>query len=457
MKHIQQRRFAIGRKPQTNYLTANGVAEFVEFICKDQNMANYTVATQDNMDHSTGVEQATEQWMMSHDTGRQFEFDVSSEQLGRILYLVFGSVVTTTPEPIDAPTMRQHVFSMMDASVSRQLPATSLVEQLAGAINRLLPSMVAESFGLSGDAINRISGTVGLRGSGKYTTPSGVTIPGPLAAPAAPTVTPQGAAGVTAYSYFVVAKDGNGKRSLVSPVGTTNTGNAVLDGVNFNRVTWVAVPGAVSYDVLKTNTNTFLGSTSALQLDDTGQATAVYTPPTANETAGFLNYFYNSQVSLAVDDAGVITNYGNEKRINSWEWGATNELLADDGYRPGAALFQTADDPASGALRSECLFGKRGFTMGYNVRLNSESEELAALRAQKLLKPTIDLTGPKIGATAFNHKLTIVGEKSPYEAVELGNRNGIVTLGLRPKMLYDVALGKIVTVTLINEVPSYTT
>ena len=395
--------------------------------------------------------------MMSHDAQRQFEFDCSSEQIGRILYLVFGSVATTTPEPVDAPTMRQHVFSMMDASVSRQLPATSLVERLGSAINRLFPSMVGESFGLSGDAINRITGTVGLHGAGKYTTPSGVTIPGPLATPAAPTVTPQGAAGVTTYSYFVVAKDGNGKRTVASPVGTTNTGNAALDGVNFNRITWAAVSGAVSYDVLKTNTNTFLGTTTGTQLDDTGQATAVYAPATANETAGFLNYFYNSQVTLKVDDAGVITNYGNEKRINSWEFGATNELLLEDGYRPGAALFQTAADPASGALRSECLFGKRGFTMGYNVRLNSESEELAALRVQKLLKPTIELTGPKIGATAFNHKLTIVGEKSPYEAVDLGERNGIVTLNLKPKMLFDVALGKIVTVTLINEVPSYTT
>ena len=49
LQHIQQRRFAIGRKPQTDYLTANGATEFVEFICKDKNMASYTVATQDNL------------------------------------------------------------------------------------------------------------------------------------------------------------------------------------------------------------------------------------------------------------------------------------------------------------------------------------------------------------------------------------------------------------------------
>jgi hypothetical protein len=351
MKHIQQRRFAIGRIPQDDYLTPNDEADLIEFICKDKNLANYTVATQDNMDHSTGVEQATEQWLMSHDVARQVEFDVSSEQLGRILLLVFGAVVTTQPDEIAAPTVYQHVFSMMNAETSRQLPATSLLEVVGSAINRLFPSMVAESFGLSGDAINRISGTCALRGSGKYVSPSGLAFPDPL---------------------------------------------------------------------------------------------------------GLLHYFYNSQVGLTVDDAGVITNYGNQKRINSWEFGATNELLAEDGYRPGAALFQTAD-PASGALRSECLFGKRGFTMGYNVRLNSESEELAALRSQKLLKPQVDLIGPKIGATAFNHKLTILGEKSPYEAVETGERNGIVTLNLKPKMLYDRDLDKIVTATLINEVESYTT
>ena len=458
LQHIQQRKSFIGRKPQTDFATPNGATEFVQFVGKDKNFANYGVATADNMDHATGQEEATEQWLTTHDVSRAFDFDVCSEQLGRILYLVFGSVVSTTPDATNAPTVRQHVFSKMSAASSRQLPATSLIEKLGNAIDRLFPSMVAEQLGLRGDGIARVEGSLSLRGSGKYTSPSAITEPAPLAAPGAPTVTPQGAAGAAAYSYYVVARDANGKRTPVSPVGATATGNAVLSGANFNRITWAAVPGAVWYDVLKGNTNTFLATVTATTYDDTGAATGPYTPPAAgvNETGGALNYFYNSQVSLEVDDAGVITNYGTQKRINAWDFGMSNELMAEDGYRPGAALFQTAADPASGALRSELLFGKRIPSMGYDCRLNSESEELAALRAQKLLKPKVELIGPKIGATLFNHKLTIQGEKSPYRAVELGERNGIVGVRLTPNLLFDLVAGKVVTVTLVNDVPSYT-
>jgi hypothetical protein len=81
-----------------------------------------------------------------------------------------------------------------------------------------------------------------------------------LATPAAPTVNNVGTGGAAAYSYRVVARSGAGK-TLASAAGTTATGNATLDATNYNRVTWVAVPGATAYDIYgRSGTELYLGT-----------------------------------------------------------------------------------------------------------------------------------------------------------------------------------------------------
>jgi hypothetical protein len=101
-----------------------------------------------------------------------------------------------------------------------------------------------------------------------------------LATPAQPTVTPN-ATGTTTYSYYIVARDGAGNRTLVSPVQTITNGAATPN----NTITWAAVPGAVSYDVLKNNTSTLLATVTVTTLTDTGQATSALAAPTRNATA----------------------------------------------------------------------------------------------------------------------------------------------------------------------------
>lgn len=107
-----------------------------------------------------------------------------------------------------------------------------------------------------------------------------------LASPAAPTVTPTGVAGTTACTYYVVAKDRFGNKTIASVAGTTATGNAVLSGANYNALAWAAVPGAASYDVLKGDTaHSIAVGITATTFNDTGIATSAYTAPTRNATA----------------------------------------------------------------------------------------------------------------------------------------------------------------------------
>lgn len=119
-------------------------------------------------------------------------------------------------------------------------------------------------------------------------------------------VSNQGAAGSTSYTYFVIACErptslttspviGEGMEDYASSVGvTTATGNATLTGSNFNRITWNAVPNALSYIVYRSAsagtpaTTGPIGRIAAgtLTFDDTGVATSGGSPVTvANQMA----------------------------------------------------------------------------------------------------------------------------------------------------------------------------
>ena len=94
-----------------------------------------------------------------------------------------------------------------------------------------------------------------------------------------PRVVPIGAFGVTAYTYWIVAKDGSGNPIAISSGTRITDGPNALNGSTFNRIEWPAILGASTYDVLKGNTQTKVASTAALYFDDTGGATSAYTPP----------------------------------------------------------------------------------------------------------------------------------------------------------------------------------
>src|SRR3990167_5384747 len=72
-----------------------------------------------------------------------------------------------------------------------------------------------------------------------------------LATPSTPTITPQGAAGATTYTYVIVAFSQDGT-SAGSAAVSTATGNATLSSSNFNRITWTTVTGAQAYRLYRT-------------------------------------------------------------------------------------------------------------------------------------------------------------------------------------------------------------
>jgi hypothetical protein len=175
--NTQERRFARSKIPQTDFLTPTDVSQvnnFKELLVSDTNLTKHEVKTEDNKEDSIGHHVPTEEYKTVHETTRVVERRVNSQEVGRDLYLATGGVTTTTPDAVNAPTVRKHVFKMQDLSVAKQPPAMTLIEIVGSAVNRLVPSMVVEEFGFKGSGVGRLSQTMNLRGSGLVTTPSGL-------------------------------------------------------------------------------------------------------------------------------------------------------------------------------------------------------------------------------------------------------------------------------------------
>ena len=96
-----------------------------------------------------------------------------------------------------------------------------------------------------------------------------------------------GAAGAVTYGYRISALHGAGETTASTTV-TTTTGNATLNGSNYNTVTWNAVPGATSYNVYGRTSGTELklanvvATASAPSYNDQGTATPAGALPAAN-------------------------------------------------------------------------------------------------------------------------------------------------------------------------------
>lgn len=178
-QHIQQRKFWRSKLNESSYGTAVSVAsaaDWKQFIPADKNLADAKPNTADNKDQGHGYPRATEQWTTDHDVAFSHDFNICAEEIGRDLYDIFGKVTTTTPDAVNNATVRKHVFSLMDLTVTRQLPSRTWVEQLGSAINRKFPGCCLGQLALAGQSQSqRLMASGQWIGSGKNVKPSGLT------------------------------------------------------------------------------------------------------------------------------------------------------------------------------------------------------------------------------------------------------------------------------------------
>ena len=167
---------AMSRIPQTDYETATAAAAsaFVEENIKTPERTKLEPSEVDNADYATGYDQPTDSWVEGWKTSVQWQMDLASQNLGRYLLAVFGSVETS----MLAAGVYEHIFKPLDRLTTVQLAAYSIIEHLApaqNAVDKKIPSMVAKSLQLASSGKAKLDGTLQWEGSGEVVEPSAVT------------------------------------------------------------------------------------------------------------------------------------------------------------------------------------------------------------------------------------------------------------------------------------------
>ncbi|MFZ1257995.1 MAG: right-handed parallel beta-helix repeat-containing protein, partial [Candidatus Saccharimonas sp.] len=255
-----------------------------------------------------------------------------------------------------------NIATIYDTSTS-----TRYSNQMDGAGNLINKGMGALTVGTS-----TVSGTLSLQG--------GLTATA-LPTPTAPTIATVGTAGATSYSYTVTALDGVGE-TIASTAGSTATGNATLNGTNYNTITWSSISGATSYKIYRTvsggtpattgliaTVTTKLGATQTT--NDTGLA-ASGSSPTTNTTGGatFASSLQGGSsltlgTSSSIDGSIVLKNTANANTI-TLQTGATGAsyslVLPTSVGTTGQCLSTTVTGSTSTLGWAACSGGGGGAT-----------------------------------------------------------------------------------------------
>src|SRR5215467_927766 len=129
----------------------------------DKNQMKWTPKVSDNTEDAQGTDFPTEDYLETWDGERDLEIPVTAEDIGYELLAAFGAVVSSQPAVGTDPLVWQHVFTMQDGNVSRQLISRTLIEALAATVggvnayNALFPGAVVQTFGMKSNGTSRVS------------------------------------------------------------------------------------------------------------------------------------------------------------------------------------------------------------------------------------------------------------------------------------------------------------
>jgi hypothetical protein len=236
-----------------------------------------------------------------------------------------GGATNTTVVDYDAPYSNSGNFSSQFGMWVRGAYRTS---DWAFLNDTVAPAYLG-SQGIFAGAISSTGGSVPVFAS--FTGLSALTT-GQIAAQSFATVGNAGAPGSTTYTYALCSKDGNGG-AVCGATRSTTTGNATLNGSNFNNATYTGSAGVSSFDIYRTVggvtgklanvpvgsnssgtgwTNTCVlnrGASTLCTFNDQGATGDGTTPPTTT---------LNSTGGLNIAGPGVFSSFG--PTLNNWSF-----------------------------------------------------------------------------------------------------------------------------------------
>jgi len=280
-------------------------------------------------------------------------YDNGSVNFNNGIYLTGSSANTITGNDITdtSCTTSCYAINIFDATSSNNYLAdnrhTGTVANPSTINDAGTGTIYANQTDGNGNLINRGQGafTVNTATATTSLTLQGALSTAQLPTPATPVITKTGAAGAATWGYKVTAFDGLGE-TLPSTQGTIGTGVTPLTGVNFTTISWVPIPGAVSYKIYRTFSGgtpattgligTVVGGTAA-SFNDTGIA-ATTAPPVANTTGG---------ASLAALLQGTTASFT----------GASTLTVGTANVNTGTIAFKSSGGPGTITLQAASVSG----------------------------------------------------------------------------------------------------
>ncbi len=166
----------LSRLKQSDYNTPIATASnlWKKFIATDRSLAEYAPNVSDNRGFATTTLEPTEQYINFHTVRKSLSFQLSSYWLAYFLHKLRGTISTSQPDSVDAPTVRRHLFARQDLASDPDARVFGYIEK-AGGHDIHYPSMACTRLNISVDNEQRLTSSVDLVGSGKRIDPSGTS------------------------------------------------------------------------------------------------------------------------------------------------------------------------------------------------------------------------------------------------------------------------------------------
>lgn len=455
--HQSQIEGAMSRLAQTAYgIERASGADWRRIVASDQTVWDLDTSFENDANYDTGSDLANDIWAVNNDSSITVPFDFNFQDIPYWLHMALGGYA------VSGSAAYSHVFTPQNVNVSRQFPVRTFLKKYGGLKTLMIPDGRVEQLTISGGKSGRLTCSAQVRGSGRYEEdPAGYAVPA---------LEDDREFGYASHARFRFDVAGEGTRQVET---LTLTGTASASG----NITVVLSGALLTKDIIVAVTNGDSASVAAGKVRETmvadpdvyehfivsgAGANVILTAriKAANDTT--LEMATNSGAT-GLDDIGTSASTtagvaGDTQSyhclIQSWSLNFSNPE-ADPGYN-ACSDYLVDGDVQSGQVRSEHLTGVRDYMFDFEVWLDTGDKMRGWLRERQDLVLTIPIVSEEyIPTTGAFYQMTIEHTKARIIQAKETISGNFIGISGRAQLLSDSGAIPL-TVTVINDVPSYT-
>jgi hypothetical protein len=451
------------RLPQTAYGIARAAgADWRNVISNSQETFEGIGAPEfaDDAGYDNGSDIASDIWAVKNNTAVNMPIDFNFQDIGFHLYDALGGYSVSGAGPYT------HVFSPQNEDTSRQLPVRTVLKKYGGLETLLMRDAALTKLGIQGATDNKLKVTSERTGSGFYeSNPAGYNRPS--------IETDRIYAFAQQARFFLdVAADGTAQVETATIAVTTVTAGTLL--VTVTSALLYGSPILISVDLAGGETAAQVAALVRAALGVNAEINKHYIVGGSGATYSLTARIKASDdttlnMGHAVGTAGGVTTAASSAnttpgvvgdtqsyscKLRSWNLSLENPSQTD-GYTP-CSRYLVENEPNSGAVRSEYLFGARNYMFNFDIWKESGDKLRGWIQERQKLRLLLDIVGTQVMSaypTTFP-SLRLEHTNSRIMAAPDSIVDPNIGISGQVKMLSEDGAIPL-TITLINDVASY--